>query len=75
MVSSLNFFCQRHLTVDASDRFSAGETITFFETCDLCLAVGGDDDDFVNSFVYAGFEEERNFIDHNGCWICSNRPD
>lgn len=71
MVSLLDFFRQRHLTVDASDRFSAGETITVFETCDLCLAVGGDDDDCVDSFVYAGFEEERYVIDHHSMWIFS----
>jgi hypothetical protein len=35
----------------------------------LCLAVGGDDDGFIHAFVYAGFEEKRNFIDHDGLGI------
>ena len=35
----------------------------------MCFSVGGDDDDFIHAFVYAGFEEERDFIDHDGLGI------
>ncbi len=71
MVSSLNFFRQRHLALDASNRFSTGEAVSLLEAGDLRFAVGGDDDDCVDSFVYAGFEEERYVIDHHSMWIFS----
>jgi hypothetical protein len=79
MIRSLNLLCQGHLAVDAADGFSAGETITFFETCDLCFSVGGDDDDFVHAFVYASFKEERYVVDHHSvrvflcCLFCQPR--
>ena len=71
MVRSLDFLCQWHLAADASDRFSTGKTVSFLEARDLCFAVGGDHDDFVDTFVYAGFEEERDVIDHDCFWIVS----
>ena len=63
MVSPLDLLCQRHLAADASDRFSAGEAVSFLEAGDLGVAVGGDHDGFVDAFVYAGFKEERHFVD------------
>lgn len=71
MVSSSNFLCQWHLAVDASDRFSVGETVTFYETCDLCFAVGGDHDGAVHSLIDAGFEQERHVIDDDGVRVFS----
>ncbi len=35
----------------------------------MCFAVGGDDDGFIHAFVYASFEEERDFIDHDGLGV------
>ena len=69
MVGLLDFLCQWHLTSYSSDRFGAGESVSFLEARDLCLAVGGDDDGFIHAFVYAGFEEKRDFIDHDGLGI------
>ena len=69
MVRSLDLLCQRHLAADASDCFSAGKTVSFLETRDLCFAVGGDHDDFVDAFVYASFEEERDIVDDDGIGI------
>jgi hypothetical protein len=66
MVRSLNLLCQGHLAADAADCFSAGEAVSFLEARDLCFAVGGDDDDFIRAFVYACFEEEWDFVDHDG---------
>ena len=68
MVRSLDLLCQGHLAADTSDRFSAGQSVSFLEARDLCITVGGDHDDFVDAFVYACFEEERHFVDdhHTG---------
>jgi hypothetical protein len=62
----LDFLCQRHLAADAPDRLSAGEAVSFLEARNLGVSVGGDHDDFIDAFVYAGFEEKRHFVDHNG---------
>ena len=69
MVSLLGLFCQGHLASDASDRFSAGKSVSFLEAGDLDVAVGGDHDDFVDALVYAGFEEEWDFVDYDGIGI------
>ena len=50
--------------MDASDRFSAGEAVSFLEARDLCFAVGGDHDGAVHSLIDASFEEERYVVDH-----------
>ena len=66
MVRSLNLLCQGHLAADAADGFSAGEAVSFLEARDLGLAISRDDDDFIHAFVYACFEEEWDFVDHDG---------
>ena len=71
MGRSLDLLCQRHLVADASDRFSAGKTVSFLESCNLCFAVGGDDDDRIYSFVYAGFEQQRHIVNHHGVGVFS----
>src|SRR6185295_7723506 len=63
MIGPLDFLCQWHLAADASDGFCPSETVSFLETRDLCFAVGGDHDGCVHTFVYAGLEEERHFVD------------
>jgi hypothetical protein len=65
VVSLLDLFCQGHLASDAAQRFGAGKAVSFLEARELCLAVGGNHDDFVDALVYAGFEEERDVVDHN----------
>jgi hypothetical protein len=66
-----DLFRQRHLTLDASDGFASGETVTLFEARNLCFAAGGDDDDFVDAFVYTGFEKKRHIVDHHGSRVLS----
>jgi hypothetical protein len=66
MARSLNLLCQGHLAADAADSFSAGEAVSFLEARDLGLAIRRDDDDFIHAFIYAGFEEEWDFVDHDG---------
>ena len=73
MVRSFDFLCQRHLAADASDRFSAGKTVSFLEAHDLCFAVGGDHNDCIYSLVDTNFEEERYVIDHHCFGIASCR--
>ena len=74
MVGPLDFLCQWHLAADASDRFSAGEAVSFLEARNLGFAVGGDDDGCVDAFVYAGFEEERDFVDHHSMGFAFSDP-
>ena len=71
MVRSLDLLGQRHLAADASDRLSAGKSVSFLEARDLCFAVGGDHDDFVDAFVNAGFEQQRHIVNHHGFGIFS----
>jgi hypothetical protein len=66
MVRSLNLLYQGHLAADAADGFSEGEAVSFLEARDLGLAISRDDDDFIRAFVYACFEEEWDFVDHDG---------
>src|SRR5262245_22316614 len=63
MVGPSDFRCQWHLTADASDRFSAGEAVSFLKARNLGVAVGGDHDGCVDTLVHAGFEKERYFVD------------
>jgi len=72
MVRSLDLLCQGHLAVNAPDSFGLGETITFPEARDLRFSIGGDDDDFVHSFVDTSFEQKRHIVNYHGCWICSS---
>lgn len=74
MVGPLDFLCQWHLTADASDRFSAGEAVSFLEARNLGVAVGGDYDGCVDAFVYAGLEEERHFVDDYSMRIAFGDP-
>ena len=74
MVRLLDLLCQGHLASDAAQRFSAGEAVSFREAHDLCFAVGGDHDDLVNSFVYAGLEEERHFVDDHSMGLALGNP-
>ena len=74
MVSSLDLFCQGHLAADAAQRFGAGEAVSFLEARELCLAVGGDHDGCVDAFVYAGFEEQRHFVDDHSTGFAFGDP-
>ena len=74
MVGPLDFLCQWHLTADASDRFSAGEAVSFLEACNLGVAVGGDHDGCVDAFVYAGLEEKRHFVDDHSMGFVLGDP-
>ena len=74
MVGPLDFLWQWHLAVDASDRFSAGEAVSFLEARNLGVAVGGDHDGCVDAFVYAGFEEERYFVDDHSMGFAFGDP-
>ena len=67
----MDLLCQRHLAADASDCFSAGKTVSSLESCNLCFAVGGDDDDGIYSLVYAGFEQQRHIVNHHGVGVFS----
>ncbi len=40
----------------------------------MCFAVGGDHDDVVDAFVYAGFEEERHFVDDHSLGVAFGDP-
>jgi len=40
----------------------------------LCYAVGGDHDGFVDAFVYAGFEEEWDFVDDHSMGFAFGDP-
>ena len=71
MVCPLDLLCQRHLAADASDRFSAGESVSFLEAVDLGVSVGGDDDGAVNSLVDSCFKKERHVVDHDGLRVFS----
>ena len=66
--------CNRHLAVDAPDGFGAREPVAFLEACDLGVTVGGYDDDFVDSFVYACFEEEWHFVDDHSMGLALGNP-
>ena len=69
MIGSLDLLSQRHLAVDATDCFGSGEPVPFPEASNLGFAIRSDDDDVVDTFVYAGFEEERDIIDDDGIGI------
>ncbi|MEY4703829.1 MAG: hypothetical protein RL042_12 [Nitrospirota bacterium] len=71
VVRSLDFFRQRHLAPDSTKGFGAREVVPRFQTCNLCFAVGGDDDGGVDAFVDAGLEEERHIVYHHGVRILS----
>ena len=73
MVRSLDFLCQRYLAADASKRFSAGKTVSFLESRDLCFEVSGNHDDFIHSLVDANFEEKWNVIDYHCFAVVSCR--
>ena len=73
-ISQADFLRQRHLGSYSSDRFSAGEAISFLEARDLCFAVGGDHDGCVDAFVYAGFEEEWHFVDDHSMGFALGNP-
>jgi len=74
MVGQLDLLCQRHLAADASDRFSAGEAVSFLEARNLGVAVGGDHDGGIDAFVYAGLEEERHFVDDHSMGFAFGDP-
>ena len=73
-VCATSFLCQGHLASDAAQGFGAGEAVSFREAHDLCFSVGGDHDDLVNSFVYAGFEEEWHFVDDHSMGLALGNP-
>lgn len=73
MIGQLDFLCQWQLAADASDRFSAGEAITFLETSDLSLLISRDDDRPVDSLFDTGFEQERHIVDDDRFWVLSRR--
>jgi hypothetical protein len=64
-----DLLCQRHLAADPSKGLGAGKAASFLEARDLCFAVGGDHDDFVDAFVHASFEEERHFVDDHSMGV------
>lgn len=74
MVGPSDFRCQWHLTADASDRFSAGEAVSFLKARNLGVAVGGDHDGCVDTLVHAGFEKERYFVDDHSVGFVSGDP-
>ena len=74
MVSLLGLFCQWHLAFDAAQRFGAGEAISFVETGNLSVAVDRDHDDFVDPFVYSGFEEEWHFVEDHSMGVAFGDP-
>jgi len=74
VVGPSDFLCQWHLAADASDRFSAGEAVSFLEARNLGVAVGGDHDGCVDAFVYAGLEQERHFIDDHSMGFAFGDP-
>jgi len=74
VVRLLDLLCQGHLASDAAQRFGAGEAVSFREARDLSSAVSGDHDDLVNSFVYAGFEEEWHFVDDHSMGFALGDP-
>lgn len=59
---------------DASDRICAGEAVSFFQSGDLRFSVSGDHDDFVDAYVYAGFEEEWDFVDDHSMGFALGDP-
>ena len=65
MVCSLDFPGQRHLAVDASKSLGAGKAVSILEAGNLCFAIGCDHNNLIDAFVYAGFEEEWDFIDND----------
>jgi len=69
VIGLLDLICQGHLAVDSADGFGSGEPIPFLEASNLGFAISGDDNDGVDPFVYAGFEEEWDIIDDNGIGI------
>ena len=74
MVSLLDLLCQGHLASDAAQRFGAGKAVSFIETGNLSVAVDSDHDGCVDAFVYAGFEEERYFVDDHGMGFAFGDP-
>lgn len=70
-IGQVDFLGQRHLALDASNRFSAGEAITFLETSDLSLLISRDDDCTVDSLVDVGFEQQRYVVDYDGMRVFS----
>ena len=76
VIGSSAFFRERHLALDASESLGDREAVACSQAGDLRLAVGGDNDDFVDAFVDPGFEEERHVIDddrlgvRSGCFPC-----
>jgi hypothetical protein len=74
VVSLLDLFCQGHLASDAAQRFGAGEAVSFAETGNLSVAVDRDHDDFVDAFVYSGFEEEWHFVDDHSMGFAFGDP-
>src|SRR6267143_6042946 len=74
MVCSLDLLCQGHLAADAAQRFGAREAVSFLEAGDLGVAVDSDDNDFVDAFVYAGFEEEWHFVDDHSLGFAFGDP-
>jgi hypothetical protein len=65
VVRLIDLLYQRHLAVDAPKGLGAGQAASFLEARDLCFAVGGDHDDFVDAFVYASLEKQRHFVDNH----------
>ena len=60
---------QWHLVADTSNGFCAGVSVPFLQAGNLCFAVGGHNNDFIDAFFYAGFEEERDIVNHHGIGI------
>jgi hypothetical protein len=65
VVRLFDLLCEWHLAVNAPKSFGARKATSFLEARDLCFAVGGDHDDFVDAFAHANLEEERHFIDNH----------
>ena len=62
---------QWHLAVNASKSLGAGKVVSFLETGNLGCSVCGDDDSLIDTLVNAGFEEQRDVVDHHGMRVFS----
>ena len=64
-IGQADFLGQRHLGSYSSDRFSAGEAVSFSEASDLGLAISRHDDGFLHTCVDTSLEQQRHVVnDH-----------
>ncbi len=68
-IRSAAFLAQWHLTSHPSEGLGSREAVSFLEAGNLCLLISRNNDDFVHSFVDAGFEQQRNIVHHDGTWV------